>query len=242
MGLLSIFNRRPAAAPAAVGGDAAQVVALARTRAKRRLVGAVVLLGIGVIAFPLLFETQPRPIPVDIPIEIPRKDAVPPLVVPPARPAPVAAASVPAAVASQVAVPKAAAVAAPASAPAVAASSAQPATKVAEVKVAEVKVAEVKVAEVKVQAKPAAPVEPKALTEGPGRFVVQLGAFADANGVRETRAKVDKLGLHTYTQTIDTDKGKRTRVRVGPYASRDEAEQVAAKVKAAGLPAAVLTL
>jgi DedD protein len=60
--------------------------------------------------------------------------------------------------------------------------------------------------------------------------------------VRETRAKVDKLGLHTYTQTIDTDKGKRTRVRVGPFASRDEAELVAAKVKAAGLPAAVLTL
>lgn len=227
MGLLSIFKRKPAAAPAAPGGDAAQVVALARTRAKRRLVGAVVLLGIGVIAFPLLFETQPRPIPVDIPIEIPRKDAVPPLVVPPARPAPVAAASVPAPVVPQVAEPKAADVPAPASAAAVATPAPQPASKVAEAKV---------------PAKPPASVEPKALAESPGRFVVQLGAFADANGVRETRAKVDKLGLHTYTQTIDTDKGKRTRVRVGPYASRDEAEQVAAKVKAAGLPAAVLTL
>lgn len=227
MGLLSIFKRKPAAAPAAPGGDAAQVVALARTRAKRRLVGAVVLLGIGVIAFPLLFETQPRPIPVDIPIEIPRKDAVPPLVVPPARPAPVAAASVPAPVVPQVAEPKAADVPAPASAAAVATPAPQPASKVAEAKV---------------QAKPPAPVEPKALAESPGRFVVQLGAFADANGVRETRAKVDKLGLHTYTQTIDTDKGKRTRVRVGPFASRDEAELVAAKVKAAGLPAAVLTL
>jgi DedD protein len=226
MGLLSIFNRQPAAAPAAAG-DAAQVVALARTRAKRRLVGAVVLLGIGVIAFPLLFETQPRPIPVDIPIEIPRKEAVPPLVVPPARPAPVTAASVPAPVVPQAAEPKVTSAPAPASAAALVASSPQPVSKVAEVKV---------------PAKPPAPVEPKVLAESPGRFVVQLGAFADANGVRETRAKVDKLGLHSYTQTIDTDKGKRTRVRVGPFASRDEAEQVAAKVKAAGLQAAVLTL
>jgi DedD protein len=228
MGLLSIFNRRSAAAPAATGGDAAQVVALARTRAKRRLVGAVVLLGIGVIAFPLLFETQPRPIPVDIPIEIPRKDAVPPLAVPPARPAPVAAASVPLLPpAPQLAEPKAADVPAPAGVASVVAPNPKPASKVAEVKV---------------QAKPPAPVESKTLAESPGRFVVQLGAFADANGVRETRAKVDKLGLHSYTQTIDTDKGKRTRVRVGPFASRDEAEHVAAKVKAAGLPAAVLTL
>jgi len=230
MGLLSIFNRKSTATPAATGGDAAQVVAVARTRARRRLVGAVVLLGIGVIAFPLLFETQPRPIPVDIPIEIPRKDSVPPLVVPPVRPAPAAApapAPAPSPVVSQVGEPRATDAAAAASAAAAVAPSPPPASKVVEAKV---------------PAKPPAPVEPKALAEGPGRFVVQLGAFADASGVRDTRAKVDKLGLHTYTQTIDTDKGKRTRVRVGPFASRDEAEQVAAKVKAAGLQAAVLTL
>ena len=46
------------------------------------------LIVVGVIGFPLLFETQPRPIPVDIPIEIPRKDQVPPLVMPPARAVP----------------------------------------------------------------------------------------------------------------------------------------------------------
>jgi DedD protein len=232
MGLLSIFNRPSADAPAAAGGDAAQIVAAARTRAKRRLVGAVVLLGIGVIAFPLLFETQPRPIPVDIPIEIPRKDAVPPLAIPPARPAPAAAASVPAPVVAQAGAAKASDAVAPASAvPASAATAVAPSPPPAN-----------KAAAPKVQAKPPAPVEAKAAAEAPGRFVVQLGAFADANGVRETRAKVDKLGLQTYTQTIDTDKGKRTRVRVGPYASRDEAEQVAAKVKAAGLPAVVLAL
>ncbi|HVQ04293.1 MAG TPA: SPOR domain-containing protein, partial [Burkholderiaceae bacterium] len=43
------------------------------------------MLGVGVIGFPLLFETQPRPIPVDIPIEIPRKEGAPSLPLPPPR-------------------------------------------------------------------------------------------------------------------------------------------------------------
>ena len=42
-----------------------------RKRAKQRLIGAAVLVLVGVIGFPLVFDTQPRPIPVDIPIEIP---------------------------------------------------------------------------------------------------------------------------------------------------------------------------
>src|SRR4030095_8373265 len=45
----------------------------------------IVLLAIGIIGFPLVFETQPRPIPIDVPIEIPRRDALPPLTMPPPR-------------------------------------------------------------------------------------------------------------------------------------------------------------
>src|SRR3954470_11931893 len=85
MGLFSDSKRNPdAAAPAGLNepGDAVQQ---ARTRARRRLIGAVVLLVIGVIGFPLVFETRPRPVPVDIPIEIPRQDNAPALVMPPAR-------------------------------------------------------------------------------------------------------------------------------------------------------------
>ena len=58
----------------------------------------------------------------------------------------------------------------------------------------------------------------------------------------EARAKVEKLGLKTYTQVIEGDGVKRTRVRVGPYASRDEADAAAAQVKRAGLPAFILAL
>ena len=76
----------------------------------------------------------------------------------------------------------------------------------------------------------------------PGRFVVQVGAFADDATVRQTRQKVEKLGLKTYTQEVSTDAGKRVRVRVGPFATRDEATQVLNKLKGSGLPGAVLTL
>ena len=56
------------------------------------------------------------------------------------------------------------------------------------------------------------------------------------------RAKVERLGLKTYTQAVETADGKRIRVRVGPFNSRDEADKVAAKVRGGGLSSAVLTL
>ena len=46
----------------------------ARTRARRRLIGAAVLVVAGVIGFPLLFDSQPRPLPSDLPIVMPHKD------------------------------------------------------------------------------------------------------------------------------------------------------------------------
>ena len=77
---------------------------------------------------------------------------------------------------------------------------------------------------------------------GAPRFVVQVGAFAEPGPLRDVRAKVEKLGLKTYTQVAQTADGPRTRVRVGPFATRAEAERAAAKIKSAELPAAILTL
>lgn len=59
--------------------------------------------------------------------------------------------------------------------------------------------------------------------------------------VRETRAKLEKAGLKTYTQVIEAKDGKRTRVRVGPFTTRAEAEKVAEKAKALQLTAIILT-
>ena len=242
MGLLSFFKRNGAgAAGNAASGAPAEPVQEARTRARRRLIGAVVLVGIGVIGFPLVFETRPRPIPVDIQVDIPRKETAPPLPMPPVARAVPAVPAVPVAPRDNVVtedkgdagkeVPP------PASAPA-AAPAAPPAPKPLP--------------------KPApAVVEPgdgaraKALLEGkdkPGtkveatRFVLQFGAFADVTAARETRARVEKAGLKTYTQVAQTPGGSRIRVRVGPFASREEAEKARDKAASAGLKAVVMTL
>jgi len=72
--------------------------------------------------------------------------------------------------------------------------------------------------------------------------VVQVGAFTDPATLRDARARVEKLGLRTYTQVVEVDGVPRTRVRVGPFATRDEASAAANKLKGAGLPANVLAL
>ena len=105
MGLLSNLSRKKdPALSASVSQEPADAVIQARTRARQRLIGAAVLVVIGVIGFPLVFETQPRPIPVDIPIVIPRKDGAPSLAMPPARVPPALAQNTPAAEASAPAV------------------------------------------------------------------------------------------------------------------------------------------
>ena len=71
---------------------------------------------------------------------------------------------------------------------------------------------------------------------------MQVGAFADADKAREARSKVERAGLKTYTQVVDTKDGKRTRVRLGPFASRAEAEKAVDTLKKAGLPGGIFSL
>lgn len=200
-----------------------------RQRAKHRLIGAAVLVLVGVIGFPLLFDKQPRPIAVDTPIDIPDKNKMPPLALP----------EVPASNATAIA----------------------PITPVAPIVAAEPKPAttqSVVITETAEPAKPVADAKPaevnraQALLDGQaadarsvvaeGRFVVQVGAFADAARARDVRMKVESAGLKTYTQVAETKDGKRIRVRVGPFSSKVEAEKAAEKIKKLNLPAVLLTL
>ncbi|MBT9458488.1 MAG: SPOR domain-containing protein [Burkholderiaceae bacterium] len=255
MGLLSIFKRNsegreaPAAKPVT---DAADAVQQLRVRARRRLIGAAVLVAIGIIGFPLVFETQPRPIPVDLPIEIPRKEAAAPLPMP-AAPQPVASEAIakPAIITETRDGEEAPLVAkSEPAAPTVEKAASKPAPKLADKvadKVADKAVEKAKPAEAaRVQAllegKAAASAADKKASDAAGRFIVQVGAFGEANAAREARLKVEKLGLKTYTQVIESAEGKRTRVRVGPFATREEADKASGRIRAAGLPAAILTL
>ncbi len=230
-----------------MASDEAESVQAARTRARRRLVGAAVLLGVGIIGFPLLFETQPRPIAVDIPIEIPSRDAVP-LKPPP----PKTAASTPqrapvAEITETETAPPAVAASAVTARPPAAAASATPAAPAAAAAVAPAAPAAVQRdaerAQALLEGRPApAGAESAASAAKPPRFVVQAGAYTDAAALREARQKVEKLGLKTYTQVIEANGSARTRVRVGPFESRDEAEKAAARIKAAGLAVSILSL
>jgi DedD protein len=82
---------------------------------------------------------------------------------------------------------------------------------------------------------------PKPAAQAKNRTVVQVGAFSDAAKVYETRWKLERAGLKTYTQVIDTKEGKRTRIRVGPFETKAEAEKVSDKIRALDLPTAILT-
>lgn len=195
-------------------------VEVLRRRAKNRLIGSAILVLIGVIGFPLLVDKQPRPVSVDLPIEIPDKNKVLPLSTP--------AASPPAAVSDAAPAPSAAAsglVTEP-TPPAV-----KPAAKPAPAAKAETRT------EPKAEAKKA---DTKSASEA--RYVVQVGSFADENRARDARSKIERAGLKNYTQAVETKDGKRIRVRAGPFASKAEAERAAEKLKKLDLPGTVLSL
>lgn len=102
-------------------------------------------------------------------------------------------------------------------------------------------------------AAPARPAKAEAAAEGAAaasaptsasnvRWVVQVGAYNDMERMREARQKAEKLGFKTYITDVDSPTGKRTRVRLGPFATKKEADAAAVKVKANGMAANVLSV
>lgn len=284
-------------------------VELVRQRAKHRLMGVSVLVLAAVVLFPLLFDTQPRPIPVDIPIEIPSRKTAKPLTV---ELAPEAAAEHPTRAISPAGEPKPLVKAEPSGqgvvddevvlshtparpvppAPvAIAVAPAKPAptkpdlakletSKAAPAPIKDTPKEPVKEASkdsskpvvakdiikepakepVKEPVKNADAARAQALLEGKtpptgnkpavpvdadaagARYIVQVGAFADSAVAQAARLKLERAGLKTYTHETLTPEGKRIRVRLGPFATRAEAEKAAAKAKSTGTAAAILTL
>ena len=298
--------------PAKPVAPQAESVDTMRRRARHRLLGAAVLVLLGVIGFPLFFDSQPRPVAVDIPIVIPDRDKAKPLAIPDAGRKSSQSGQQPdagtrdAAGLEKVAPAAGAVITESADGTDISAKTASPPeTKIppsAEAKArpqpeprAETIAKAERKSEPKPEAKPDLKPEPKpkaeakaeakvdptparrddgararALLEGrkapsavvtsstsdatqspptsaavdddKGRFVVQVGAFSDASAARETRRKLQQAGLKSFTQVAKTSEGERTRVRVGPFGSRAEADRAAGKVKGLSLPAVVLTL
>ena len=235
------------ASPKAVEISAAELEI--KRRGRRRLVGAVTIGLLAIVFLPMIFDSEPvrnqsptKSGSQEISIQIPPKDGLPPLPAPSAM----SAASVP---------PKA-----PVAAPIPAPTTPPVVPSVASVVPVEQKPAVVstptppelaskvptKVEPVKPEKKsePAAaslkPVEPKAeIKQG---FVVQVGAFKDVENTKQIVAQAKTAKLPVYTDTVATANGTVTRVRVGPFSTKQKADAALAQLKLSGSDGKIVPL
>lgn len=197
-----------------------------RARARHRLIGAAALLLAVAIIVPMVLDPSPRPVNENIPIDIPseRTPFTPRLSLPPV---PAADAGTPP--------PDQAPVVAPAKVESK--KDAQVEAK-AEAKAAartEAKTDEAAPSKAEVARKATEPSETAAPASKAGKFAVQAAAPASEKAARELVERLKKGGFTTYTEVVETKDGVRHRVRIGPYATREDAEKARARLKAQGI-------
>ena len=195
-----------------------------KKRARRRLVGAVALVLLIVVFLPMILDSEPKPLNQDIAITIP------PIPKPESKPqTPALVATVPAAPVTRhvIGLPEAAREVPPQSAPAVEPKPEPPKSEASKV-------------EAKPEAKPVAntaqkheikPAPASHAAAGDESFVVQLGAFSNATNAKVLQKKLQDNKFKAYTELVKNAGGDRTRVRVGPYASREAAEKARDRLK-----------
>lgn len=256
------------APPQAVGVGPGESIESVRRRARHRLMGSIVLVLAAVVGLPLLFDTQPRPVATDTPVLIPQRYAAGPLLTtPPASEPELLPDTTPLPVqadlagneerVSEPAMPVTKAQTQPPLEDPPVASTGQTKSQPIAAKT-EVKAAATKTPQAQAQAKTKAKAKDDgskalALLEGRSpnaakataaeRHVVQVGAFTDPDKVRQARRTLERAGLTTFIQVIQGPNGQpTTRVRVGPFSSREEAEKTAARIRQLSFEPAVLRL
>lgn len=197
-----------------------------KRRGRRRLIGAATIGLLGVVFLPMIFDGEPKRNSAgsilksqEISVQVPAKEGLPPLSAPSAvpsapRPAPATPINVEPAKESR----QAATTATEAGTPA-------PSTAL-----------KISPEKTKPAAKPALAVVDK---QG---FAVQLGVFGDADNANQTIAKMKDAKLPVYTDNIPIKSGTATRVRVGPFTTREKAESALAQIKLAGSDGKIVPL
>ncbi|MDO4905944.1 MAG: SPOR domain-containing protein [Lautropia sp.] len=74
------------------------------------------------------------------------------------------------------------------------------------------------------------------------RFLLQVGAYSNVKSARLASDRVGKAGMTAYHETVKTANGDWIRVRIGPFDSREQAEQAQQTLKRAGVTAALIAL
>ena len=182
-----------------------------KKRARRRLIGAIALVTLMVVVLPLLLDGEPKPVSPDISIQIPPGNggAFTSRVVPVPEKSGEAVAAEKVQKAENITPPP-------------------PAAKPNTDKPAE----SAKTTEEK--AEKSAKSESKS-----GAYVVQLAAFSNSDKAKRLQRKLTASGIRAYTEVLKTAEGEKTRVRAGPYESRDAAEKALERLKTLGLDGVV---
>lgn len=233
-----------------------------KKRARRRLVGAIFFVSVVAVVLPMVMDHEPRQTVQDVEIRIPGQDEkpfAPKFAIAPVEkttPKPAEAPVVPpvaatAAVVAEPAVKPTARVVEvakdpkpvekpvekPAEKPAAKPEKApeKPAAKVPEKTIEKPKAEDAKRAAAILAGQPA---EAKSTAKN-GEYLVLIGAFSNEANVKSLRAKLGEEGIKTFSEPLDTPQGKKTRVRAGPFASREAADKALEKMKRIGISGVV---
>jgi DedD protein len=199
-----------------------------KKKARRRLVGAVVLVLLVVVFVPMFLDRAPRPQKQDIDIRIPPipgqaqtpSQPAPPQVLPPAAPEPA-----PAPAATPAAPPeKPAAAPAPPINPPIASDTAV-APPAAAPPPREPPAPTPRETSAPAQRETTADVSRKSDPKPAESFVIQVGAFSDPVNARHLVEKLKAEKVPAYTESVKTPQGDKTRVRAGPYSTMAAAER-----------------
>jgi len=202
-----------------------------KRRARWRLFGAILIAGSVAAITPFLLEEQARPLSQDLLIEIPSKDSKFTKIesLKPQDPA-----------AQEQASPVSSATPVTPQGPATAATPQGPAAIAKSETTKEAPAKELPAKQTPTKQTPAKEASPTAAkTKG---FMVQVGAYSKPESAASTKKRMESGGHRVVTETIKAADGSdRHRVRIGPFESREAAEQVRDRAKAQGYDAIVVS-
>ena len=195
--------------PLPIGDDELKL----KQRARRRLIGAIVLVMGLILILPRILDKEPKHGMQDIEVHIPSKNTVPqnpdlaPQTNDDSKPqSPIVAGT-------EVANPKPAEIEPPITNP----PQAEPPS-----------------------APPPGVKSPAAAAVSDKTYYIQVGVFSKAANAQTVLAKLAKSGLRVISSPVKSGGGRQTRVRVGPFSDRSDADEALAKVKRAGEKNAVI--
>lgn len=194
--------------PLPIGDDELKL----KQRARRRLIGAIVLVTGLILILPRVLEKEPKLATNDIEVHIPSKDNVP--FNPDLAPAP-----------AEEGKPSA---------------SADALTEPGEPAPTEIEPPAAVLPQTEPSSSPQPTIEAPAAANSSKAYYIQVGVFSKTANAKTVQAKLAKSGFRVILSPVKSGGAERMRVRVGPFGERSDADDALAKIKRAGEKNAVI--